>query len=241
MFQAEIDAEVKTLPARSVGYIVMHGPYDQMPRGFAKVYGWIGALGLEPAGMPMAVYLTDPSKTPEFEATWELWAPFEGDAPESGPNEKGLGVKNIEETTVASTTHKGPYESMRPTYTALQRWIADRSYEPSGPAAEVYISDPNEVPPEETLTEILIPVKKVSRAASSGAGGSYTAAPPVRPAEGPPELSRGPAAPSHQADTTSHQPTATPQTLPLEERARQRYSGASESYSEPPRHSPHGA
>jgi effector-binding domain-containing protein len=236
MNQAEIDAQVRTLPATSVCYIVMHGPYDQMPKGFQKLYGWLGALGLEPEGMPMAVYLSDPSKTPEFEAEWELWAPFAGEAPESGPNEKGLGVKLIEETMVATTTHRGPYDSMRPTYTALMRWISDRSYEPSGPPAEVYISDPNEVPPEEIITEIRIPVKKVARA---GAGGGSTQADmptqrPAQPGEGPPEPT------SSQPKATRYQHNAIPQTLPLEERARKGYSGASDAPPTPPRHVPHG-
>ncbi len=54
------------------------------------------------------MYLTDPSKTAEFDAEWELWAPVDGDVTESGPNEKGLGVKVIDEMTVATTTHRGP-------------------------------------------------------------------------------------------------------------------------------------
>lgn len=160
---ALFEARIKQVPATSACYIVMHGPYDQMPKGFSRLYSWAGALGLKPTGMPIAVFLTDPSKTPEFEAEWELLAPVEGDPIETGPNEKGLGVKHVGEMTVASTIHKGPYDAMRPAYTALMRWISDRSYVPDGPPGEVYMSDPNDAPPSEYLTEIRVPVRKVAR------------------------------------------------------------------------------
>ena len=153
-------AQVKELPALTVGFLAMHGPYGQMKDGFPKLFHWITALGVAPDGMPSAVFLSDPKETSEEEAEWELWIPFAGDTPPSGPNEKGLGIKQIEPTTIASTTHRGPYNGMEPTYQALQRWIGENRYTVTGPPREIYLSDADEVPAEEYLTEIQIPVSK---------------------------------------------------------------------------------
>jgi len=56
------------------------------------------------------------------------------------------------------TVHKGPYESCEPTYLAALAWIEKNGLSITGPIREVYPNDPREVPPEEILTEIYIPV-----------------------------------------------------------------------------------
>jgi effector-binding domain-containing protein len=154
-------AEVKQTESMTVAYIVMHGPYAQTPEGYGRLYGWIAMHGMQPVGMPSAVYLTMPSEVPEAEAVWELWAPVAGEAAESAPDESGIGIKRVEPCTVASTMHKGPYESVEPTYDALFAWITGNGYRPSGPPSETYFSDPANTPPEEYLTEIQVPVEHV--------------------------------------------------------------------------------
>jgi effector-binding domain-containing protein len=59
----------------------------------------------------------------------------------------------------ASTVHVGPYETMEPTYDALNKWIKDNGHEVEGPAIELYFNDPGEVGPENTRTEIQFPLK----------------------------------------------------------------------------------
>lgn len=56
------------------------------------------------------------------------------------------------------TVHKGPYETCEPTYLRVFAWIAEHGLSITGPIREVYPNDPGEVPPEEILTEIYIPV-----------------------------------------------------------------------------------
>jgi AraC family transcriptional regulator len=56
------------------------------------------------------------------------------------------------------TVHKGPYETCEPTYLAAFAWIKERGLSISGPIREIYPNDPMEVPPEEIITEIYIPV-----------------------------------------------------------------------------------
>jgi len=150
---------IATTEPASVAFITMRGPYSQTPEGLGRLYAWIGHHALQPVGMPAAVYLTAPADTPEADARWELWAPVAGDVAEREPDAAGVGVKHIESATVASVMYKGPYENIPPTYEMLGRWIAENGYVPAGPPMERYYSDPADVPPEEYLTEVLMPVR----------------------------------------------------------------------------------
>ncbi len=150
--------EIKTTDAQTVVYITMGGAYSQTPEGYGRLYGWITQHGLTPSGMPHAVYLTMPPETPEEDAVWELWAPVSGDPPESEPDDAGVGVKRIGPMTVVSAMHTGPYETVEPTYNEIWAWIGENGYLMAGPPMEIYYSDPADVPPEEYLTEIQMPV-----------------------------------------------------------------------------------
>lgn len=154
------EPSVITTEPMTVAFITMHGPYAQTPEGFGRLYGWIGGRGLQPMGMPAAVYLTMPADTPEAEALWELWAPVTDAADEAAPDASGIGIKHVSATLAASAMHTGPYETLAPTYQMLWDWIAEQGYVPAGPPLERYYSDPAEVPPEEYLTEIVMPVRR---------------------------------------------------------------------------------
>ncbi|MEM9775370.1 MAG: helix-turn-helix domain-containing protein [Chloroflexota bacterium] len=61
---------------------------------------------------------------------------------------------------VASTIHKGPYDTLNLGHEAVQEWMIENNLEAAGPPWEVYITDPGEVPdPAEWLTEIIHPLK----------------------------------------------------------------------------------
>lgn len=146
----------------TVAYIAMQGSYSQIPEAMGRMYRWVMEGPLEPAGMPMGVYLTDPASVPEAEAVWEVWAPVASGPDESAPDESGVGLKTIPAMTVASAMHKGPYESVGPTYEALCAWVAEEGYEIVGPPMEVYYSDADELTPDEYLTEVRFEVRPSS-------------------------------------------------------------------------------
>jgi len=80
--------------------------------------------------------------------------------PEAEPDESGVGVKMTPALTVVSTIHKGPYDSVTPTYRTLWEWVEDNGYELSGAPMERYLNDPNDVGEDECLTEIIMPIEK---------------------------------------------------------------------------------
>ena len=59
---------------------------------------------------------------------------------------------------VAACIHLGPYENMKSTYDALNEWIQQNGYEPTGIAIEYYYNDPKDVKPEEIMTELQLPL-----------------------------------------------------------------------------------
>ncbi len=152
------EPSIKQVDEFTVAFKVMRGDFALIPQGFGELYGWIEQSGLQPTGMPQAVYLTMPGATPETQAEWELWAPVASGADQAGPDENGLGVKQVAPSTMAFAMHVGPYDSVAPTYEELGRWVADHGYVVVGPPRELYYSDPDEVPPSEYLTEVQMPV-----------------------------------------------------------------------------------
>ncbi|SFM47032.1 MerR family transcriptional regulator [Methanolobus profundi] len=60
--------------------------------------------------------------------------------------------------TVVSVIHKGPYEEVGVAYTRLFEYINNNDLKAAGPSRSLYLNDPNEVPEEEFLTEVQIPV-----------------------------------------------------------------------------------
>jgi AraC family transcriptional regulator len=152
------EAEIKHNGPLTVAFKVMRGDYSQTPDGFQQLYDWVEHYGLQPVGMPQALFLTLPSETPEGEAEWELWAPIAGGSGDTGPDEDGFGVKRLEPDTFASAMHKGPYDEIAPVYEQLGRWVEEHGYRVVGPPREVYYSDAEAVAPQDYLTEVQMPV-----------------------------------------------------------------------------------
>ena len=61
-----------------------------------------------------------------------------------------------------STMHMGPYNSMGSMCAAMLLLMTQHGYAMDGPPLKRYYSDPNEAPPEEYLTEVLIPVREAT-------------------------------------------------------------------------------
>jgi AraC family transcriptional regulator len=155
-----IQVTMKEVTPTTVAFISMKGPFSQMGEAFGKLYAWIGQKGYIPAGPPSGLYFNAPGQVPEDQLLWELRSPIAGAVSPAGPDKQGLGVKRLERVRVAATMHKGPFDGVVQTYEQLGRWIAENGYEVVGPSEEVYLSNPQETPPAELLTEVRFPVRK---------------------------------------------------------------------------------
>ncbi|MFK7800036.1 MAG: helix-turn-helix domain-containing protein [Anaerolineae bacterium] len=116
------------------------------------VFQFATAQGIPFAGPPTARYVSFGPGLITLEAGMPVAGPAEG--------EGDILAGSLAGGNVASTIHKGPYDSLNLGHEAIQRWMMENDEEAGGPPWEVYITDPGEVPdPAEWLTEIIHPLK----------------------------------------------------------------------------------
>jgi effector-binding domain-containing protein len=118
---------------------------------FGELFGRLQALGVTPAGPPLALY--------------HEFGPDAIDAEVCVPVAKAVSAKGrikyrvLPAATVARTVHIGPYEELQGAYGVLTGWIVGHELEMAGPVRERYLNAPDEdTPPSAYRTEIEIPV-----------------------------------------------------------------------------------
>ncbi|MDP3065818.1 MAG: GyrI-like domain-containing protein [Methanobacteriaceae archaeon] len=146
----------KKLGKRQVAYITYKGPYDEVPVLMGEIVGFIMAKGLQIMGSPFGVYFNSPQEVPVEDLMYEIAMPFAGEAKE----EARVKIKTVPEQLVLSTVYKGPYSECGMAFGAVAQYAYQNGYEIIGPPMETWLSDPNETPELELLTEISFPVMK---------------------------------------------------------------------------------
>lgn len=154
------DVAIKTTRPQTVAYISMKGPYSKVQQAFGILFAWVAQKGLVPAGPPSGAFFNAPGEVPEEQLLWELRCPVASDVPAAGPDDKGLGIKDVEAAQVAATMHKGPFNEVGAAWDGLAKWIGNNGYQIVGPGTETYLSDPGRTKPEDLLTEVAFPVRK---------------------------------------------------------------------------------
>jgi effector-binding domain-containing protein len=156
----DTEAKIRKTEPMTVAFITMKGSLSLINSAFGKLYTFVAEQGFIPAVPPARTYFNIPGKVPDQELKWELRVPIVGICDSSGPDAKGLGFRCLEETTVASIIHKGPFSTIGDTYKALISWIDNNGYKIIGSPEEVYLTEPGNTPPAEILTEVRFPVSK---------------------------------------------------------------------------------
>jgi len=154
-----MEVEEKRMKDTQVAFIRYRGTYDNIPELMEEVVGWLMKKDLNMTGMIYGAYFNRPDDVPPEELFYEIGASFEGAANDEG----NVQVKIIPEHTVISTMHKGPYDQVGPVIDGLAKYAIENNYDIIGPVTEVYLNNPNEVKPEELLTEVQFPVIKINK------------------------------------------------------------------------------
>ena len=119
---------------------------------FVPVFQFAITNGIPFAGPPTARYVSFGPGLITIEAGMPIATSADG--------EGGIMIGSLLGGRVASTVHKGSYDSLNEGHEAIQRWMMDNEEEAGGAPWEVFITDPGEVPdPAEWLTEIVHPLK----------------------------------------------------------------------------------
>lgn len=114
-------------------------PFDKLSSFFGSSYGALygaaGKQGLKAAEAPCAIYysIDEEKQVTEFAAA----VPVQGNVPDSAEYEK----VSLPASKVITTTHTGPYETMRTTYDAMEKYLKDHKLKREL-VIEEYLSDP---------------------------------------------------------------------------------------------------
>lgn len=149
----EYQCKVKEQSAQPVLSVRTHAAVQDLPALFGKIYGaimqYLAELGEQPAGMPFTAYHNMDMQNLDLEIGFPVARKLAG---------KGeIQASEFPGGKLASVMHIGPYDQLGAAYDALGKWVQAQGYVPTGAMYEMYYDGP-ETPPQETRTEILMPV-----------------------------------------------------------------------------------
>jgi AraC family transcriptional regulator len=150
--------DITDQPPRRVAAVAHTGPYPEIGGAFEKLSAIISARGLWPAVRGgVAVYYDDPAAVEA--AALRSHAGFVLDEAAAMP--AGLDEVRLAAGPAALLHFRGPYAGLEAAYSYLYgTWLAQSGREPAdAPVYEVYLNGPSDVPPEELLTDIVVPLK----------------------------------------------------------------------------------
>ena len=117
---------------------------------YGEIFGHLGEQGVQPAGMPFTMYYNMNMQDLDIEIGVAVERPV--------PEKCAMRMGELPAGKIAACLYTGPYEDCGPAYEELGRFVQEQGYEATGVAIEYYFSGP-EVPPEETQTRIVLPLK----------------------------------------------------------------------------------
>ncbi|NIM90611.1 MAG: hypothetical protein GTO17_06645 [Candidatus Aminicenantes bacterium] len=130
------------------------GSYADMPKVIGMMWQHTRQQNIFPAlGPLLGVYYSTPDLVAAEELEWELGFPITPQTLVQAPLEK----KQWSFTSVISTMHNGPPETIGETYTKLKEWMESNNYLHVGPILHRYLSDPSQVGPQAQRIEIWVP------------------------------------------------------------------------------------
>ncbi|MGE5390125.1 MAG: MerR family transcriptional regulator [Deltaproteobacteria bacterium] len=126
--------------------------HDELPVMLRALLDTLAATGAVCSGAPIMLYYDDFSK--------ESFNPNKVDVEVAWPvADPQYANRTLPAVRVAALTYVGPYDGLESAYGAVIGWINENGYHIELPTREASLNDPSVTPPEQLVTEILIPVK----------------------------------------------------------------------------------
>jgi effector-binding domain-containing protein len=142
-------------PVQPVLSIRTRTPVQNLPEvlgnSYQKIIALLTELGESPAGAPFVAYYNMDMQDLDM----EIGFPVSRELPGKGE----VHSSEIPSGKYATCLYTGPYPEMPPAYEALNAWIQEHSFEPTGVVYEHYLNSPQEVPPQELKTLIAFSLK----------------------------------------------------------------------------------
>jgi len=134
------------------------GYYREIAEILPRLYEYASKKGAVFSGMPTFICHESPEEIEEANKTGnadiEVAVPIENNIEETDE----MHCYTLLGGKMAKIIHKGPYDACEITYNELFAWVKKNNKRIIGSIREVYLNDPREVGPKETLTEIYVPI-----------------------------------------------------------------------------------
>lgn len=153
----EHEIVIKKIPAQKVVSVRKILPnYQSVGELFQQIPPYIFKSGGQMTAPPMLIIYDEEFKEKDVDV--EVAFPVSKVLPSKGEIKCGE-LPGYDQ--MATTIHKGAYETISSGYSALGKWIGTNGYRIIGPSRESYLTDPSRgTPPSEYITEIQFPVAK---------------------------------------------------------------------------------
>ena len=160
----ELTMEVRTERRRRLAALRYVGAYSNVGTAFEKLMDWVNSTSLKGASIKrVGRYYDDPAKTkPEncrSDVCVEVPDEFELD---EDAKKLGLKIITIRGGRTGVAVHKGPYEKLVDTYTAVfTKLVPGSGFSCGGYPYEVYLNSPHDTAPEKLRTELHVPLMSI--------------------------------------------------------------------------------
>ena len=152
-----MDVQKKQLAALRLATLRHVGPYHRISEAFARLGDIAGRAGLfQTKPTMLALYHDDPESTPEAELRSDAAVVIAEDV----ALPVGLVEQRIPAGHYACTTHVGPYEQLGDIWARFMgHWLPESGERlGKGTSFELYVNTPIEVPKEQLITELYLPL-----------------------------------------------------------------------------------
>jgi effector-binding domain-containing protein len=147
--------ETKDQAEQPVLMVRTRTPVQQLPGVLGESYGKIMtqmlAMGSQPVGPPYVAYFNMDMNDLDMEIGFPVAQPL--------PGRDDVQPGNLPASKIATTLFTGPYGSLGEAYHELNEYIRVNDLQSTGTVYEFYLNDPAETPPDELVTQIVMPLK----------------------------------------------------------------------------------
>lgn len=146
---------IEEIPAMTVMAMVMTGSYEQHGNAIMQLMMYAAPRGCV-QGAPFGIYRNSPHEVPADSLRWEVCVPVTTGTAANAP----FIVYPMQAFQAATMTCVGPFEKTEQCYEGLLAYIEENGLAIAGSVQEHWLTDPQQVAPEENQTRIVIPVGK---------------------------------------------------------------------------------
>jgi AraC family transcriptional regulator len=151
-----MEIKFKSVKERQVAYIIATGHYNQIPKIFGILMGYITKNSVNTTGHPYCTFFNNTLEVPPEELHYEIGISVIGNA----PREDMIKIKKIQGHQVVSTICNKSSKYTEQLYHTLMEYAIKNGYLIAGPATEIYLNDSLEVSQSKPLVEVRFPVIK---------------------------------------------------------------------------------